>query len=245
MESAEFIQDVNEPREMIALLAPVVPFQIQALNSATYADYRWTKLDGSYKQVERKTWGELLANTDKVEEQLHRHLTKHNDIQLVFLLEGLVQQDVMGTVILNKTRSGIYVKGHRYSARLKGIYSWLYQISQYCQVVQTTSLLESATALVSMYEADQKELHNTLHRHIKQVEFTTNPMVTSLMGASIGLGNIRASKLIDYGGTPFNIFTAGWTGTPAISTWQELTLLDGIGETIVKNTLRNIGRPDV
>ena len=238
--------DINEPVNILMpLMAPVINnLSIDSLNSQGMADYFWRRIDGTYKMVERKTWPELLSNPDKVEEQLQRHLDKYPEVELVFMLEGMVQQNEMGTHILQQTNSGIFVKGHRYSARLKRIYSWLYEISNYCQVVQTTSLYESATALVAMYDHDQKDNHTTLKRHIKQVEFTSDPRITTLMGASSGLGNKRATQLINYGGTPYNVWTAGYCEHSAIKDKYAFTNIEGIGRGILDSMYRGIGRPD-
>ena len=239
------IQDVNEPIEFIPLLSPVVPFTVNALNSQGYADYKWDKYNGRSRQVERKTWAELLTSVDKVEEQLHRHLTKNPDIELVFMLEGVVVQGELGAHILQPTNNNrLYSVGHRYNSRLSGIYSWLFEITNYLTVVQTTSIRESAVCLTSMYTHDQKSNHTTFRRHIKQVATGINPMVVTLMGASQGLGDKRATSLIEFAGTPWNIWSAGFHGEPVFEI-SDLTKIDGIGNTIINNVLRNIGRPDV
>lgn len=241
----EFVQDVNEPHEMIPLLAQVVPINVKPLNVQGFADYKWTKHDGKERQVERKTWGELLSNVEHVEEQLQRHLTKNPNIELVFLLEGMVVQGELGTTTLTSTNNNrIYTLGHRYAARLSGIYSWLFEISNYLTVVQTTSLRESGIALTSMYTHDQKDVHTTLQRHIKQVASNPNPMVTTLMGASQGLGDKRASQLIEYAGTPWNIWSAGFCEHSVYKDKYDFTKLDGIGRGIMDNIYRQLGRPD-
>jgi DNA uptake protein ComE-like DNA-binding protein len=96
-----------------------------------------------------------------------------------------------------------------------------------------------------MYESDQKETHDTFKRHIKQVSFNTDNRVLTLMGSSPGLGDKRATDIINYCGTPWNFFSAGWTNQPAIQDWKEVTKIPGIGEVTVRNALRNLGRPDV
>jgi hypothetical protein len=241
--------DVNEPHEITLLLQPIGDVNIkpaQPLNAQGYADYRWFKHDGKQVQVERKTWPELLANPDAVEEQLHRHLTKHSSVELVFMLEGVPVQADIGTNVLKPSKSGVWVKhGYRSSTRLKRVYSLLYRFSEYMRVVQTTSLVESGIMLCSMYESDQKAEHTTFNRHIKQVQFNTDNRVLTLMGSSPGLGDRRATDIIEHCGTPWNFFSAGWTNSPAIKDWREVTQLKGIGEPLIKSVLRNIGRPDV
>ena len=237
--------DVNEPKELIPLMSTVVPTTVQPLNVQGYADYRWTKYDGKQRQVERKTWGELLANVEHVEEQLQRHLTKNPDIELVFMLEGMAIQGELGTVTLNPTTNGrIYTLGRRYAARLNGIYSWLFEVSNFLTVIQTTGLRESSIALASMFTHDQKPSHSTFKRHIKQVAVSPNPMVTTLMGASQGLGDKRATQLISYAGTPWNIWSAGYCEHSLYKDKYEFTKLDGIGNGVLDNVYRTIGRPD-
>ena len=238
--------DVNEPNEILPLIFPVIQDAIQQpLNVMGYADYKWTRSDRTVVHVERKTWPELLADCDRVEEQLQRHLNKNPNARLVFMLEGIIKQNEMGTVVLRETNNGLFVKGHRYSTRLSRIFPWLYEISNYCQVIQTTSLQESASCLVAMYKHDQKPNHDTLRRHIKQVNFNTDPRVTMLMGTHAGLGDKRATALINKFGTPFNIWTAGYRKEPIVPSVGELTSVDGIGPTIVRNMLQSIGRDDV
>jgi hypothetical protein len=241
--------DVNEPHEMALLLNPIGDLHIlaaQPLNAQGWPDYRWKTHDNNYKMVERKTWPELLANPDAVEEQLHRHLTKHPSVELIFMLEGVPVQADIGTNVLKPTQSGVWVKnGFRSSTRLKRIYSLLYRFSEYMRVVQTTSIVETGILLCAMYESDQKDDHATFKRHIKQVTFNTDSRVLTLMGSSPGLGDKRATDIVNYCGTPWNFFSAGWNNPPAIKDWREVTKIAGIGEVTVRNVLRNLGRPDV
>lgn len=238
--------DTNEPiSDIVPLIGQSVELGIQPLNVAGYADYKWTKHDGTEKQVERKTWPELLSNPDHIEEQLLRHLNKNPTIELVFMLEGMVQQGEIGTYTIRNSRSGVWAKDHTYTVRLKRVYSLLYAASKYVEIMHTSSIVESATCLVAMYEYDSKPSHEMFNRHIKQTTFNPNPLVTTLMGMSNGLGDKRATALIEEYGTPWNIVSAGWTGTPVIPTVEGLTLVPGIGMGVITNLLRGIGRPDV
>lgn len=243
---SELLIDVNEPHEMFAMCKQVIPnVRIEPLNSDGYADYRWVTVTGKVKQVERKTWGELLANTDKVEEQMHRHLSKHPQAELVFMLEGLIQQSQKGTQVLHKQKSGYITKGMDYRNKLSGIYAWLYEVEKYCQVIQTPGLNESGVAICAMYNADLKSEHSTFRRHIKQLSFHSDPRVTTLMGISPGLGDVRATNLINKFITPWNVVSAGWHGEPVVKNKYDLTTVTGIGKTLVDSVLRNFGRPDV
>ena len=211
---------------------------MEPLNSATYSDYMWANSRGTNTQVERKQWGELLANVDSVEEQLLRHINTHPKDEHVLLIEGVATQHFTGTQVLKMTNKGIMVKGQTYSARLKGIYAWLYQVQTYMQVVPTATLRETAVALVAMYESDQKDdtEHRTFQRHIKASTFHPNPMVTQLMGACPGIGDKRATALISRFVTVWGVFSA----RPV-----DLVQVEGIGPTLAKQILQRIGRTDV
>lgn len=240
--------DVHEPHEMVQLLRPIGNAQVTTLNTDGWPDYRWRTHDNRIKMVERKTWGELCSNPDRIEEQLLRHLTKHPSAELIFLLEGIaVQSDLDTLQELKQTKSGVWVKGYRHSkaASPRRIFPLLYRFSEYMQVVQTTTLTETALMLCAMYESDQKDNHETFKRNIKLVEFNTDPRVTSLMGSAPGLGNKRATDIIAATGTFWNFASAGFVGDVAIKDWRELTKIAGIGETTVRNVLRGYGRPDV
>ncbi len=65
------------------------------------------------------------------------------------------------------------------------------------------------------------------------------------MGATPGLGDKRATSLINTFGTPWNIWSAGFKQAPVIQDLSMLTKVDGIGMGIVTNIMRSIGRPDV
>ena len=238
--------DTNEPiSDIVPLIGQSVELGIQPLNVQHYADYMWTKHDGTRKQVERKTWPELLSNPDHIEEQLLRHLNNNPTIELVFMLEGMVQQGEIGTYTIRNSRSGVWAKDHTYGVRLKRVYSLLYAASKYVEIMHTSSIVESATCLVAMYEYDQKATHETFNRHIKQSTFSPDPRITTLMGMGSGLGDKRATALINEFGTPWNIISAGWNDKPVVPSVEALTIVEGIGMGIVTNLLRGIGRPDV
>lgn len=243
----DLLIDTNEPREVYATLNITgSPVSLTPLNSDGYADYRWRTVDGRVKQIERKTWGELLSNPDKVEEQLLRHLSKHPSVELVFLLEGLAEQNTRGgSTVINKQKNGYFTKGHDYTARLSGIYAWLYEVSKYCQIIQTPSLDDTIIALHAMYKGDQKESHQTFHRHIKQLDFNPDPRVMTLMGIANGFGDVRATALIKNFISPWNIMSAGFCEHSVVKNKYDLTKVHGVGKTIVDNVLRNFGRPDV
>ena len=237
LEATTFEADSNEPVAMKNLIGQVMPIEVGPLNANGHSDYTWLKYDGTRKQVERKTWNELVGSIDKMEEQLQRHLNERPDDEHVFMFEGVGISTSKGVGTLEETkRPNVWVRKFEQRASLKGIYSWLYQIGKYVEIVTTASLRESSIMLVAMYEADQKEDHTTFYRHIKKLDFHPNPQVLALMGLTPGLGDKRASALIRVHGTVYNVLTA----SP-----QELMAVDGIGKVLATNMLKRIGRPDV
>lgn len=240
--------DIHEPPEIVQSLLPTkVNIDVSSYNEQGFADYHWDTCNGVLKNVERKTWGEILSNVDAVEEQLQRHLNNHKNAETVLLIEGAILKDGDSVTTIRPTSKGqVWVRGHRFKSRpLAGIYAWVYGISKYVEVIQTFNLLETATALLAMYEYDQKPEHETLQRPIKKNIYHPNPQVSALMGVSSGMGAKRASSLIEKYTTVWNIISAGFHGEPRIKDWRELTSIDGIGEKGIQRLLRNIGRTDV
>ena len=232
--------DVNEPVDQFAKYVNVsCPYETSNLNTNGFADYLWHGANESITHVERKQWGEVLANIDHVEDQLRRHLVKQQGSKLVFLIEGVVCASGDKSVVMRQYENNgklLFTSGHDYSIRVSQLYSWLHQIQNYIQVIQTASYLESTIALVAMYRGDQKKEHQTFTRAYKEVVYHYDPRVTSLMGLMPGIGEKKAENLINKFITVWNVLNA----TP-----KELESVDGIGPVLAKKILRQIGRPDV
>ena len=231
--------DVHEPKDFIKNCVTSVPVSVEILNERLWADYRWKTEAGCYVQVERKTWPEILANVDAVEDQLRRHRKNQPEARLLFVLEGMVSADSMGTYSLRETRGGgIWSRGYRSSTRISRIYSWLYNASEYVEVFQTGDYAGTCQFLVQAYKQDQKpELeHKTFQRHFKKMTFHPNPQVLMLMNMVPGLGEVRAEALIERFTTVWNVVST----SPA-----DLMDVSGIGQSIAHTMLRRIGRPDV
>ena len=227
--------DIHEPSaDFIRYCANSCPLEVSDLNNKGYADYLWAGKERNV-QVERKQWGELLQDLDKVENQLRGHLLRHPDMQTILLLEGVPRASQKGTLVLRSSSSGFNL-GHESGIRISQIYAWLHQVQRFCTVIQTPRYEESVIALVAMYKGDQKAEHTTFQRHYKQVSFHYNPFVRVVMGASDGIGEKKAENLIAKFVTPYNVYTA----QP-----KELETVDGIGPTLAKKILREFGRPDV
>lgn len=234
------ICDVNEPTDkFLKFVAPVVDTTVEALNEALCADYRWRTNSGRHTQVERKTWGEILANVDAVEDQLRRHMKNRPDDRLLFVLEGQIDLEPDGVYTLNRAKQQpVLVRGFRSGTRIGRIYSFLYNASEFVEVFQTPSYEGTCQFLVQAYKQDQKapEDHHTFHRYFKKVTFYPNPQVLQLMGLLPGLGEAKCEALIAKYTTVWNVLNA----SP-----QELQTVPGIGPTLSVNLLRRVGRTDV
>lgn len=230
--------DINEPYDQATkLMSSSVECEVDSINSQGWADYRWTSIQGQDVHVERKTWPEILSNVDKVEDQLRRHFVDKPNARLIFILEGIVVPDSVGTSILKPTnRDTIFVKGYGSSVRLSRIYSWLYRVADYLECYMTPTYEATCIALVQMYKSDQKTEHETFNRYFKPIAFSPNPQIVQLMGLMPGVGEKRASALIDRFTTVWNVVNA----TPA-----ELAEVDGIGKKLSVQLLQRIGRTDV
>ncbi len=231
--------DVHEPVLMKSLLAQV-GFQQYDLNGAGWADYYWENAEGRVRHVERKTWGEL-SDLDAVEEQLHRHLTKNPEASLTWLLEGVATPSDHGFTTYKEAHSrgnALFVANSSQHRPLKLIFSWLYGIGKFVEVVQTSSLLATATFLTAMYQSDQKAAseHTTLQRYYKQVTWHPNPQVSKLMSVGDGIGSVRAEALIRKFGTLWGVLEAD----PV-----EIARVPGIGLATAKKLLQRVGRGDV
>lgn len=233
--------DVNEPEEAAKLIQPSIPeahFRV-ALNANSWADYRWETVDGGWVNVERKTWPEILANVDAVEDQLRRHMKNQPKARLLFILEGMIEMGEMGTWTIQRAKGGtVWTRGHLSGTRLSRVYSWLYQASRYVEVFQTMNYEQTCSLLVAMYKADQKpdNEHRTFNRYFKKVVFHPNSQVTRLMGMSPGLGEVKAEALIEKFGCLWNVLNA----QPS-----ELAQVKGIGPGLSKSILQGVGRLDV
>ncbi len=233
--------DVNEPATGLGYIKPAVDeAQILALNSAGWADYRWESAGGRVTNVERKTWPEILANVDAVEEQLRRHQTNHPAARMVFILEGWVQETMAGTslVVGVNARQNMWVTGHSSGTRLSRIYSWLYAASEYVEVFQTGNYAQTCQLLVAAYKQDQKDDREKriFSRHFKEVVFHPNPQVLKLMAIEPGIGEKRAEALIGQYTTLWHVLNA----SP-----RELAAVPGIGTTLATRLLQRVGRVDV
>lgn len=230
--------DVHEPEESIKLIGQSVPCSREILNERNWGDYRWRGSSGQWTNVERKTWPEILASLDSVEDQLRRHKRNQTDARLIFVLEGLVSSASDGTFQLRETGNGVWVKGYKSGTPVSRVLAWLYNASQYVEVFQTMSYLMTCQFLVQAYKQDQKEEgeHKTFNRYFKKMTFHPNPQVLMLMGIMPGIGEVKAEAIIAK-------FPVLWMVLNA--SVGELSSVPGIGEKTARTLLQRIGRLDV
>ena len=230
--------DIHEPHQLASTLieSTGIPVKIAAYNELLMADYHWVTCNGETVHCERKQWSEILGNMSGVEDQLRRHLTNQPHSRLIFLIEGLLTPNHIGTQILKATsKPNVYVTGHSSTIRYSQVAAWLYQIQEYVEVIQTPNYEGTAMAIVAMYKGDQKEEHDTFQRYYKKLDWVPNPRVQQLMGLIPNLGPERAKALIER-------YVTVWAVMNASS--KELATVPGIGKVLSKQILQKIGRPD-
>jgi ERCC4-type nuclease len=119
-------------------------------------------------------------------------------------------------------------------------YSWLHQVSEYCEIQCTADQTASAYAISALYRADEKpqQAHTTFRRYLKKVEWNPDPQVEMLLNLAnrLGIGEVRAVALINKFGTVYNVLKA----SP-----KELVTVEGVGLKLAERLLRTVGRGDV
>ena len=188
--------DNNEPIVIKRFLAPIkdVNFEWGAYNIKDHSDYWWKRTDGTTKEVERKTWGEVLTNVEKVEEQMSRHLSRMPKAEHVLLLEGIATSKNNSISTYNFVDNKWY-ENRQYKQNLAGIYSWLYQISHYVTIIPSYNIATTAAAIAGMYKSDGKTDHSTLNRHYHIRTFNRDPVIERYMAIFDGIGESKAEIL--------------------------------------------------
>ncbi|KKL05325.1 hypothetical protein LCGC14_2607140, partial [marine sediment metagenome] len=215
--------DVHEPGEIIGGFAQTnTPFKVGPFNSQKHSDYHWWSVKEEQVEIERKTWGEIVGDLDRVEKQLQTHLLTFPDARHIILLEGGIIQSATGCQVLQPR--GKWLMGGFESRRpLSSLYAWLYRVSSYFEIVPTVNVQASAVAITSMFNADGKAESDTLKRNIKHLDFDPDPFITQIMGAFPGVGQARAIQISRRFGSLFEIANA----TPG-----QLVAIEGFGPTM-------------
>lgn len=231
--------DIFEPKEAIALLQQSIPAIVKPLVEQGYADYMWRTHSGELRQVERKQWGEVLSDPDRIEDQLRRHLNNQREGKLDLLVEGYIAGDVLGTWTLKPARgNSIWAKERRYSISLARLYAWLYNVGEYVGLVWTPDYGATCQWLVAAFKQDQKPEKSTFQREYKKVEYVSNPQVGKLMG--LGLGEATARAMVAE-------YVTCWRVLNAEPHWLAEVVVGGkkFGMKRSLDFLRGVGRTDV
>ena len=179
---------------MQQLVGQVIKYELDSYNRQGHSDYWWERVDGVIKQVERKTWQEILSGVDKIEEQLSRHLSDKPNAEHILLLEGPITAKGDFIQAYSSKGNGFSV-GRPYRQNITGIYAWLYQISHYYTIVPTYNIEGSAAALIAMFKSDGQDNHSTLNRNYARRSFHRDPIVEKYMGVLDGIGDTKAEEL--------------------------------------------------
>lgn len=235
----DMLVDVHEPDEAVPLLNQTIEAEREAINQQGYADYLWQGTEGKV-QAERKTWQEILADMDSVEDQLRREVQAHPDVRTFLLIEGVATPGLEGSRVWSLSggkREVLYPK-HHHRTNMSKAYAWIYQVEKFMEVYETPTFHATIVFLVAAFKADQREEHTTFNRYLRNIDWHPNPQVEGLMNISrgVGIGPARAQALIKRFGTMWNVLNQ----LP-----MTLASVDNMGVETARKLLRRIGRPDV
>ena len=224
--------DHNEPPVMKRFLGQTdIQYTWSNYNNQDHSDYWWERHDGIIKEVERKTWGEILSNLDKIEEQISRHLDRKPNAEHVLLLEGPIT--IKGGDIVTFKNKGIKWEASRYyKQNLNGVYAWLYQVSHYLTIIPSSNVVTSAAALGAMFKSDGKSDHATLQRNYSIRDFNRDPVIERYMGMLQGISEKRAKTLRNAFPTVAALVAANR---------NDIIVLPGFGPAIADNIMRQLG----
>lgn len=237
--------DVHEPIQVVELLQQAVPVSVQPLNERGQADYFWFAVDGHRVQVERKQWPELLANIDKVEEQLDREVKKTDEQWLA--VEGVPEPTQYGIDCFKRhDTKTLYTRSRRYGTKSKPqpylmarVESWFWKLDKRGITVRSVSNIHQlVTALVYWYKNSQDPGNRMLDRYIKPLVRgeSKDPQVLALMAIPrSGIGEVRAKSLIKKFGTAWQVWNEDVTN---------LSMAPAMGRSAAETMLRAIGRPE-
>lgn len=243
--------DGHEPTDIGRFIGQVVDVDVKDLNTARWADYKWTgevlpywpKHDGTY-HLERKTWGDMASGVEEIEEQLRAQHAHHPEAVLRLLIEGGAEPGNGRQMIVYSRASGRDVMtgralGGSYKSLLGAIMGW----QEFLEVLPwSTSYVSTAAIVVEQYQRDQKpmEERGTFQRYFKRIQWHPNPQVEKLIGMAARddtVGVVMAERLIARFGTVWNLIHAS-PDTIAAD-------VKGISKAGAVTMLRRMGRPDV
>jgi len=225
--------DIAEPEELTRLLATAVELQRVNLNKTGYGDYVFTTSDGVLIQIEREPASAIVSDAVSIEQEIMRHYQK--DSYTILIQEGVVLPVSEGCEIYT------FKTGHFHLSRFllkpyAQYIAWRHQIEEAgIEYMDSPSLEATAIIISAIYRNSQKLEHSTLRRYRKPLTgWRPNPYITSLMGLEgAGLGEKKASMLIDKFKTPWGVFTASM---------EDICTIQGFGRETVKNIWASIGK---
>jgi hypothetical protein len=240
--------DQSEPQEIARLLDQITEVEVAPNNAMGWADYKYTGVycychNSNVYNCERKTWGDLAAGVDEVEEQLCRQLDLHPGVHARLYIEGVAEPAAGGLLVYSKAQGkNLFMAGLKGSRQTtyNSIVSWLRQQGKYWEVVFTASMAASAVTIGQNYKADQVEEgeHRTNLRMYKKRSYYKNEQAEIIMNASghVAIGEQKSLALAKHFGTAWRAFKA----SP-----QEWMQVPGIGPKLATDYLRNLGRGDI
>lgn len=246
-----FKVDLHQPSDIVRGLDMAYDIEVWDAINNDAADYFWDgeslsyipNHDGTY-MTEHKTIDDVVRDSDGVESQLRKYVTKNPRSKHRLILEGLWEPAPTGVLIYRrKPGTNMFFGGQKgvQPQLAKKIVSWLGDLYDITEVWMTPTMSASITTLGYLYMHDQKpESERTImRRHLKSIDWHENPQVMRLMGMAgndTGLGVSRCEALIRRFGTAWNVCSA----TPS-----QLASVPGIGQKTAVEFLQKIGRPDV
>ena len=206
------VQDVYEPDYMSHMLGSFMQVQRQNLVQQGLLDYFWFAADGHSITMERKEWGDLMANLPRLEKQLRNATNNADEVGLI--AEGVPVPLAGGEVALFQMgKNENYLRRSKISGmKYASIMAYIWQLRRVANITTyfTSTIQGTAWALKTFVEASQKD--TTLLQHYvrtRAVKWRTNPMVETIMNIKDDTGYVvgekKAIELVDQVGSLWDI----------------------------------------
>ena len=233
-----FFADVHELASILTGLQQVLPNLIIApINENDYPDYYWINLVNKKVGYNRKQLSEALGDLDAVEYQLHKELSKVDELNLIVEGVGIATSKGVWTYQLSKDnrffRLGYTFNKSPYLWQRYEGFKWSLNHKAGITVVETSTAEQTVQHLLASYRQSMNPEHTTLERytipHIPQMD--KNPHIDNLIRLhGLGIGEVTAVRLIKQFGTFYNVMTAKYTDlSPVMGAKAAEKFLKGIG----------------
>jgi len=221
------------PPEIIETVSRHISVTTTILSKTGLLDAFWTAVDNHTITLERKEVHDFVHRVDDLEAQLKNAMNKADEILL--LIEGIIEPIDNSTVLYRQKKDGSLFFRERVVNRPYLYYmNFIWRLDKLgVSTFWTATPNATAITLVGMVQSSNKPEFTTFRRYLKQkpVIGTPNPQILKLMG--LGLGETRATSLIERFGTVWNVLNASE---------DELLKVTGIGEKTIKELLEGIGK---